>query len=62
MSIETILQAWDRFWFSEVSPLSVAVYRIFLGFLCAAFVLLLIPDLFVWFGSQGMCSFQAVAD
>jgi len=62
MSIFTILQAWDRFWFSEVSPLSVAVYRILLGFLTIGFVLLLIPDLFVWFGSQGMCSNQAVAD
>ena len=62
MSIYTILQAWDRFWFSEISPLSVAVYRILLGFLTIAFVLLLIPDLFVWFGSHGMCSNQAVAD
>ncbi len=62
MSIYTILQAWDRFWFSEVSPLSVAVYRILLGCLTIAFILLLIPDLFVWFGSHGMCSNQAVAD
>lgn len=62
MSIFTILQAWDKFWFSEISPLSVAVYRILLGFITIAFVLLLIPDLFVWFGSQGMCSNQAVAD
>jgi len=60
--LSVILTAWNEFWYSETSPLSVAVYRILLGLLMMAFVLLLIPDFFVYFGSQGICSNQAVAD
>ncbi len=62
MRLSVILAAWNEFWYSETSPLSVAIYRILLGLITIIFVLLLIPDLFVYFGSQGICSNQAVAD
>jgi len=62
MRLATLLKGWDEFWYATTSPLSVAVYRILLGLITITFVLLLTSDLFVWFGSQGMCSNQAVAD
>jgi hypothetical protein len=62
MTLREIYAVWDKFWFSEASPLPVATYRILLGTLMMLFVLLLIPDLFVWFGARGMVSNQAVAD
>ena len=60
MSIKTIIAAWDKFFFSETSPLTVAVYRIFLGAMICQFIYLLIPDMFVWFGSHGIASIASV--
>lgn len=62
MTLRELYAIWDKFWFSETSPLPVATYRILLGILMMGFVLLLIPDLFVWFGANGIVSNQAVAD
>lgn len=62
MSLKQILAAWDQFWFSTGSPLPVAVFRIFYGLLVLIHGLLLIPDMYVWFGVRGALSYQSVVD
>lgn len=62
MSIKVIFDLWDKFWFSEGSPLVVAVFRILFGLLLLAFILLLTPDMFIWFGHNGIVSTQSVRD
>ncbi|MBI5172854.1 MAG: HTTM domain-containing protein [Candidatus Melainabacteria bacterium] len=58
MSIKTLFKLWDEFWFSETSPLAVAVFRILMGFIMILFVLLLTQDMLVWFGQYGLISNQ----
>lgn len=60
MSYKDIIALWDKFFFSEGSPLVVAVYRILLGSMICQFLYLLIPDLYVWFGSKGVVSIESV--
>ncbi len=62
MSLKQIMAAWDQFWFSSGSPLPVAVFRIFYGLLVLIHGLLLIPDMYVWFGARGALSYQSVVD
>lgn len=62
MSIKVIFDLWDKFWFSEGSPLIVAVFRILYGLLLLAFIALLTPDMFIWFGHFGIVSTQSVRD
>lgn len=60
MSIKTILDLWDKFWFSEASALPVAAFRAAFGFIISLFILLLSADIFVWFGKEGITSNQTV--
>jgi hypothetical protein len=54
MSLSQVTRAWNLFWFAEKSPLPLAVFRIFYGMLVLQFAILLLPDLFVWFGKHGI--------
>lgn len=58
MPLKTLSKLWDQFWFSETSPLVVAVFRILIGIILILFILLLTCDLFVWFGQYGITSNQ----
>ncbi len=51
---------WDNFWFTPISTSSLAVFRICFGLLLIQFALLLIPDLFVWFGKHGIVSTDTI--
>lgn len=62
MSLKQIWSAWDQFWFSTTSPLSVAVFRIFFGLLVLVHALLLLSDMYVWFGARGAMNYQTCVD
>jgi hypothetical protein len=51
-----LVKIWNRFWFSEGSPLPVAFFRIFFGILVLANFLALLPDLYEWFGKNSWVS------
>lgn len=52
--------AWNSFWFAPVSTSCVSVFRILLGMLLIQDAMLLWPDLYVWFGKNGIVSSVAV--
>jgi hypothetical protein len=54
MTFRRVLRAWDRFLFAPISPVPVAVYRILFGLLVVANVLLLWPEIDVFFGDNGI--------
>jgi len=60
MPIADLVKIWDRFWFSQSSPLPVAAYRILFGAISFFNFLFLLPDLYVWLGSRGVTSRQEV--
>lgn len=60
LSLRTILNAWNRFFFEPVSPLPLAIYRIAFGLILFAQGLVLVPDYLVWYGDKGALS-RAVA-
>jgi hypothetical protein len=60
MSIVDIWKVWDKFWFSESSPLTLAVYRIFLGLIVFLDLLALAPDLYNFYGVHGWLRTQSV--
>lgn len=62
MPINTLFKLWDQFWFSECSPLAVALYRIFFGIIQTIFVLLLTEEMSVWFGEKGILGNQTVSN
>ncbi|MBU6455290.1 MAG: HTTM domain-containing protein [Cyanobacteria bacterium REEB67] len=60
MSITEIWKAWDKFWFSETSPLTVAVYRVLFGLIVFLDLAMLTPDLYNFYGAHGWLSTQSV--
>ncbi len=62
MSFARISQLWDEFWFSEVSPKCLALFRIFFGLLLLQFSLFLVPDLFTWYGPKAIISASSIAE
>jgi hypothetical protein len=51
-----LILPWNRFWFKPISTRPLGVFRIFFGLLLIQNALLLIPDLFVWLGKDGVVS------
>jgi len=62
MSFNRIFQLWDEFWFCDISPKCLALFRIFFGLLLLQFALFLIPDLFVWYGPKAIISASSIAE
>jgi len=54
--ISVFLKGWEQFWFTPVSTSCISVFRILLGMLLIQDALLLCPDLYVWFGKDGIVS------
>jgi uncharacterized membrane protein YphA (DoxX/SURF4 family) len=55
MKLETILKAWDDFFFKPASPLPFALYRIMYGILMLfCFIVMMIPDAQFWYGNHGI--------
>lgn len=47
-------RAWNRFWFSPEPVSTLALVRIAFGLVALAWTLALVPDLFQWFGADGI--------
>lgn len=54
MTFRQLLHAWDSFLFAPTSPVPLAVYRMLLGTLVIVSTLLLLPDVDMMFGEQGI--------
>lgn len=62
MSWSRLISFWDEFWFSEISPRSLAVFRILFGLILLQMALFLLPDLFTWYGPKGIISSNSIAE
>ncbi|MBI2502281.1 MAG: hypothetical protein HYW07_03505 [Candidatus Latescibacteria bacterium] len=54
--IRRFAQAWNKIWFSQFDPVSVSVFRIFLGSLITVFYLLLFPNWERFYAADGVTS------
>jgi hypothetical protein len=53
MSIQSLAEAWNEFFFKPQSPTPIALFRILYGILTIANLLFLYPDWLNWFGPNG---------
>jgi hypothetical protein len=58
--MKTLLEAWRSYWFTPDSPAPICLFRIFYGLLLFASGLLWIPDLYTFFGNNGMATISAI--
>lgn len=56
MRLRTILEGWNQFWFVPQSPLPIAIFRILVGVSLLQYAILLVPEMSVWFGEEGLLS------
>ncbi len=56
MKLSALIEVWDRFWFSMVSPYPVAAFRILFGLLILQSICFFAPDYHVWYGANGITS------
>ena len=56
MRLNSLLNAWNAFFFEPQSPVPIAVFRILYGSLVIANLILLRPDWLAWFGTHGWVS------
>ncbi len=61
MKISTMVNLWNSFFFSLVSPYPVAAYRILQGLMILQVALSFAPDLYLWFGSPGIITQKTAA-
>ena len=61
MSLAQIVNAWNSFFFEELSPLPMAVFRIAVGLLVLLFAFQLCPDLTIWYGPNAIISQTTLA-
>ncbi len=62
MSWGRLCSYWNEFWFSDISPQSLALFRILFGFLLLQMALFLWPELFTWYGPKGIISANSIAE
>ena len=60
MRLESLLDAWNAFFFAPKSPLPIALFRILYGLLVIATLLLLRPDWLTWFGTHAWVSLSTM--
>jgi hypothetical protein len=56
MTLQSVREAWDEFFFAPQSPIPIALFRIFYGICVSATVILLHSDWLDWFGVHGWVS------
>jgi len=61
VSIRTLIEGWNRFFFAPQPPLPVALFRILYGCLAVANLVLLYPDWLTWFGTNAWVSLQTMS-
>src|SRR5690348_12035222 len=52
MSVRSVVQAWNEFFFTPQSPVPIALYRVLYGLLLIANLTLLRPDWLAWYGEH----------
>lgn len=62
MNFKRLAGLWDEFWFSDMAPYSLALFRILFGLILIQMALFLLPDLFVWYGPRGIISSASIAE
>lgn len=60
MSFQEIRELWYRIWFKPQSPAPICLFRILLGLIVILSILLWLPDLYTWFGYDGIVSIQTM--
>jgi hypothetical protein len=60
MSIRTVIDAWNEFFFAPISPVPVALFRILYGTAVIATLLLLRPEWLAWYGTHAWVSLSTV--
>jgi len=60
--MNTILAAWNRFFFAEQSPMPLALFRIVYGFLVIMTLLLLKADWLSWYGTHAWMSLDTMRE
>ena len=58
--MERLTQAWQKLWFTPVSPASICLFRICYGLLAFVTGLLWLPDASAWFGNSGVVTIEAL--
>ena len=56
MKLKSLVEAWNSFYFSPKSPVSISLFRIFYGGLVIATLVLLRPDWLRWYGTHAWIS------
>lgn len=60
MTLRSLVEAWNRFFFAKRSPLPIALFRIAYGLLVIATLLLLRPDWLAWYGPHAWISLPTI--
>jgi hypothetical protein len=60
VTVKSFVDAWNRFFFAEQSPLPVALFRVAYGIVVIATILLLRQDWLAWYGSHAWVSFATI--
>jgi Vitamin K-dependent gamma-carboxylase len=58
VTLQSLRKAWTQFFFSEQSPIPIALFRIVYSLLVIATLILLKPDWLNWYGAHGWVTFQ----
>jgi hypothetical protein len=56
MRLQSLVSAWNEFFFTKQSPVPIALFRILYGILVSATLILLRPDWLAWYGVRGWVS------
>jgi len=62
MTLQAILAAWNKFWFSDQKLLPLAIFRILFGLITSVTALLLLPWASDWFGPRAVLSMTTMAN
>jgi len=60
MSVRSVVQAWNEFFFTPRSPLPIAIFRVLYGILLIADLILLRPDWLAWYGAHAWISLSTI--
>lgn len=60
MSVRSIAEAWNQFFFEPIAPTSIALYRILFGLLVIIDLILLWPDWLTWYGEHAFLSMETL--
>src|SRR5438067_1333497 len=60
MSVRTLANAWNEFFFAPISPVPISLFRILYGMAVTATLVLLRPDWLAWYGTHAWVSLSTV--